>query len=201
MKTLHPVDSASFRQQSWANGKGRTTQLAAGPDPEHWSWRISMAHVDEDGAFSVLPGVRRQLAPLDGALELHFANGECMLGKRLKVLAFDGGRKIECHLLDGPGRDLNLMLRDGVQGELMTRPLVGSMVLPARQGRWFILQLTGQAMFTASDETLALAAGSALWLHPQAGVRTHIDGSGEIALIHLDDAPAPGDTAADASGS
>lgn len=189
MKILHPVDGASFREQSWANGKGRTTQLAAGPDPERWNWRISMAHVDSDGAFSVLPGVWRQLAPLDGALELRFADGERMVGTRLKVLAFDGGREITCHLLDSPGRDLNLMLRNGLQGELLTRPLVGSMLLPMRSGRWFILQLSGQATLKAADETLSLAAGSALWVHPQANVRTHIDGSGEIALVHIDDTP------------
>lgn len=185
MMILHPVDGDSFREQSWANGKGRTTQLAAGPDPERWAWRISMAHVDGDGAFSVLPGVWRQLAPLDGALELHFADGERMVGERLKVLAFDGGRHVECHLLDGPGRDLNLMLRDGAQGQLMTRPLVGSMLLPARDGCWFALQLVGQATFRTPDETLALSAGSALWVYPRAGIRIHIDGSGEIALVHL----------------
>ncbi len=185
MTILHPVSPDHFRQQAWANGKGRTTELAAGPDPAHWRWRISMARIEQDGPFSLLPGVRRQLAPLDGGLELHFGNGERLSGRRLQVLAFDGGRAVDCHLPDGPGRDLNLMLREGIHGELMTRPLAGTMRLPPHRGRWFILQLAGHAKVDAEDGHRELETGHALWAHAREDVRVFIEGAGEIALVRL----------------
>lgn len=185
MPILRPVPANRFRQQPWRNGRGRTTELAAGPDPDHWRWRISLARIDTDGTFSVLPGVHRQLAPLDGRLELRFEDGEYMSAQRHQVLTFDGNRHVACHLPDGPGRDLNLMLHDEVEGELLLRPLVGTMHLPSRTGCWFILQLSGHAEIRSGRESRPLEAGHALWVHPRDGVQTLLDGAGEIALVHL----------------
>lgn len=185
MRILTPV--TGFRQQAWANGGGRTTELAAGPDREHWRWRISMAHIDADGAFSVLPGVRRQLAPLDGGLELHFDDGERLTAQRLEVLHFDGGREITCHLLEGPGRDFNLMLREGAEGALVLRPLIDSMViLPNRNSRWLVFVVSGSCHLSAPDEHLDLDTGAAAWVQPLIGTRVLIEGAGELALVRLD---------------
>lgn len=191
MKILHPVPPSDFRQQSWANGKGRTTELATGPDHDHWTWRISMAYIDADGAFSVLPGVRRQLAPLDGGLALRFDDGEQVTGQRLQVLAFDGARALDCHLSDGPGRAFNLMLRDDTEGTLMARPLLDSMVLLPIPGRcWFAFVLAGSCQLTAGTERLDLGTGAAAWIQPPPGTRALIGGGGEIALVRFDRLPA-----------
>lgn len=186
MPMLQVIPTSQFRAQPWANGGGQTTELAAGPDPELWQWRISLARIEVDGPFSMLPGVRRQLAPLDGALELHFDDGERQAAPRLGVMHFDGGRPLRCHSPDGPGRDFNLMLRDGIDGDLLLRPLTGSMVwLPRPATRWFAYLLTGQARVSCGDEQQALAAGHALWIQPEAGTRVLVDGAGEIALVRL----------------
>ncbi|HET7300068.1 MAG TPA: HutD family protein [Oleiagrimonas sp.] len=186
MDMLQAVSPSQFREQPWANGSGQTTELAAGPDRDHWQWRISLARIDVDGPFSVLPGVRRQLAPLDGRLELHFDNDEQIHAKRLQVMHFDGGRTLACHSPDGPGCDFNLMLRDNVDGDLVVRPLLGSMVcLPRADTRWFAYMLGGQAEVSAGNEQLLLEAGHAAWIQPQSGARALIDGGGEIALVRL----------------
>ncbi|HEX7339052.1 MAG TPA: HutD family protein [Rhodanobacteraceae bacterium] len=186
MPVLQPVDSTSFRAQAWANGGGTTTELAAGPDRDHWDWRISLAQVDGDGPFSSLPGVRRQIAPLDGRLQLQFADAGTRIVHRLEVLTFDGGQPVDCHLLDGPGRDLNLMLRNGAEGTLVLRPLVGSMVLLPQAGwRWFAYMIGGHCQLDAGAQLLSLATGEAAWVEPEAGRRVLVEGGGELALVKL----------------
>lgn len=185
-----PVDSESFHSQPWANGGGTTTELAAGPDRGHWRWRISRADVVTAGPFSSLPGVRRQIAPLDARLRLKFADGRDRTLLRLEVFAFDGGDAPTCELPDGPGRDLNLMLRDGAAGQLIVRPLTGHMLLPPGALRWFVYQISGQARLVQGDTRLDLATGAAAWLIPIVGQRSAIEGGGDIALVRLDAEPA-----------
>jgi environmental stress-induced protein Ves len=186
MSTLHAVPAASFREQPWANGGGSTIELAAGPDPQRWQWRISLARIEQPGAFSAFAGVRRQLAPLDGRLVLDFADGRQMAARRLQVLHFDGDPPPSCRLPDGPGRDFNLMLRDGVDGEMLLRPLLGRMLLlPQPATRWFVYLLAGSATLVANDERLDVAAGNAAWVCPAEETRVAIDGAGEIALVRL----------------
>ena len=59
LRDVHPVP--------WRNGGGTTRELMAYPDSDHWAWRISVAEVASDGAFSDFPGVQRWLAILSGA--------------------------------------------------------------------------------------------------------------------------------------
>jgi environmental stress-induced protein Ves len=183
---LVAIDTGSFHRQPWANGGGTTTELAAGPDREHWRWRISLAEVDRPGGFSALPGVRRQLAPLDGRLHLCFPDGREVDAQRLQTLRFDGDPPPHCELPDGPGRDFNLMLRDGAEGELLLRPLVDSMVmLPQADTRWFVYLLAGQATLSTGTEQLMLAPGHAAWAQASPGLRVVIEGAGELALVRL----------------
>ncbi|HET7269062.1 MAG TPA: HutD family protein [Oleiagrimonas sp.] len=186
MRMIERIPADSFRSQAWANGDGRTRELAAGPDREHWRWRISIADVERDAAFSVLPGVHRQLAPLDGAIDLHFDDNDRLSAQRLEVLHFDGARECRCHLPDGPGRAINLMLREHTEGALMLRPLLDSMILLPSQGHvWFIVVVAGSCRLTADTEQLELATGDAAWIRIRAQSRALIEGGGELALIRL----------------
>lgn len=185
---LEPVPDTTFQQQAWANGAGQTTELAAGPDRERWKWRISLARVEGDSDFSVLPGVRRQLAPLDGDLELTFDDGETLIARRLEVIAFDGGRHARCHLPDGAGRDINLMLRAGAEGRLIVRPLLGSMVLlPTPWRRWFIYVLAGACHASIESDVLELDTGQAAWIQPPSRQRAIVEGAGEVAIVQIDE--------------
>lgn len=98
----------------WRNGGGITRELIAFPDPENWRWRISVAEVASDGAFSHFAGVQRWLAILSGTgVRLTTPDGEVELTPQSSVLAFDGATPVQCNLLKGPVQDLNLMLRSG----------------------------------------------------------------------------------------
>lgn len=184
-----PIDPSAFVEQTWANGNGRATELAVDTTHKPWHWRISVARLDGDAVFSSLPGVQRQFAPLNGPVKLLFASGNASRQvNRLQTLHFDGGDAPTCHVQDTPAYAINLMLRGNAQGELLLRPLVGSMLLTPQTGtRWFVYMLTGQAELATPETCLALTPGSAAWVQPRAGSRTIIEGAGEIAVIQLRD--------------
>lgn len=102
----------------WKNGGGLARDLLCSPSASDWTWRISLADVNADGPFSRYPGVQRWFAVVDGAgVELDFGGRRVTIRAGESPLEFDGAAAPGCRLIDGPTRDLNLMLR-GVRGTL-----------------------------------------------------------------------------------
>lgn len=66
------------KRMAWKNGGGETTEIIVSPPEasmDDFDWRISMATVTQDGAFSSFPGVDRTLAVLSGeGIELTVAD-------------------------------------------------------------------------------------------------------------------------------
>ncbi len=187
MPVLVAVPAPALRDEPWANGAGRTTVLAVGPDVLDWHWRLSIAVVDRPCAFSTLPGVRRWMAPLDGGIELSFPDGRTLRAPRLGVLEFAGDPAPTCTLPDGPTRDFNLMLRSQQTARLLARPLVGTMVLlPEVAVRWFVHVVAGNARLTTEGETLDIAQDRSAWVEAGAARgRIALDGTGEVVLVRL----------------
>lgn len=186
MSALRLVPSTALRTQAWANGAGTTTVLASGPDETNWQWRLSIADITQASTFSAYPGVRRQFAALDAPLRLRFEDKPEISLPRLSVTHFDGADAPHAWLPDGPTRAFNLMLRGNAQGELIARPLNGSMWLPQRvQWRWFVHVLGGHAIVQVDQERIDAAQGSNLWITAQRGERVRIDGGGELVLVQL----------------
>ncbi len=105
--------------QAWRNGGGLTRELHVWPPGPDWRLRLSLADIQRDGPFSAFPGVQRHFAVVEGGgVALQFPQGERQLRAGEPPLAFDGALAPGCRLLAGPTRDLNLMLRDGLQGGL-----------------------------------------------------------------------------------
>ena len=97
----------------WRNGGGTTRELLAWPAGNDWQLRISVAEIEADGPFSAYPGVERWFTVLQGAgVELAIAGVPHHLRRGDAPLCFDGEAVANCRLLDGPTRDLNLMLRN-----------------------------------------------------------------------------------------
>jgi hypothetical protein len=94
----------------WKNGGGTTRELLreAGDPP---SLRISVADVKADGPFSRFPDVDRVIALVDGrGFALDFADTSVTLDRPGLPFAFPGDVPCDCRLLDGPVRDLNVMV-------------------------------------------------------------------------------------------
>lgn len=116
------ISPDQFKQIPWKNGKGTTTELAIndGGTLDDFEWRLSIASVVEDGAFSDFSGYWRNLVLISGSgISLqHTLNGETktdQLTRLLHVSSFDGGRKTYGKLLGKSSKvgisDFNIMTK------------------------------------------------------------------------------------------
>jgi environmental stress-induced protein Ves len=102
------------RVTPWRNGLGTTTDVASEPTgstAEGFDWRISIATIDTDCAFSRFDGVDRVLVPLSpGGLRLTIEGRVVDVGRH-EALVFAGEHAVACTGVTERGYDLNLMVR------------------------------------------------------------------------------------------
>jgi environmental stress-induced protein Ves len=187
---------ADYRRMRWKNGGGWTTELAVSPENSAdaaaaFDWRVSIAEIESDGAFSPFPGCDRHIALLDGVgMELRFEDAETVrLDRRLQFVPFAGEAAVFGKLLAGPVRDFNVMTRrDACHAEVLHRPLVGPMVFFADAATWFVHLASGTATVKSGGIAQTLEAGDSLLLQPDANAgRAVLDGGGEVVLAKLAD--------------
>lgn len=167
----------------WRNGGGITRELIAWPDSQNWIWRISVAEVASDGAFSHFEGAQRWLSILAGTgVQLSIGSKEVErleLSERSEPLAFEGSTPVYCNLLQGAVQDLNLMLRYGHTGHMqrvcgrMRSVLKGAKIVAVYSVNTpAVLQLNG-AQFVLPKSTLAwqtLSTGSDLIIEANSAI-------------------------------
>ena len=109
------------RAMPWANGKGTSYEIASDRnESDNWSWRVAIAPVKEDGSFSVLSGIDRELVVIEGngmVLDVDGENIECLPDQ---VVRFSGDSTTFARLIDGPVTDLGLMTVRGSATRSMT---------------------------------------------------------------------------------
>jgi len=188
---MRVLSASDYRRARWKNGGGWTTQLAAHPattgEPgAAFDWRVSIAEIESDGAFSTFPGCDRHIALLEGiGMELRFdAAPAVRLERRLHFVPFAGEWNTEGILVSGPVRDFNVIVRrDAFGAEVLHRPLVGPMVFFPEPATWFIHLVGGRAEAKSAGGEVTLEAGSSLLLEPGARDRTVLNGGGELVLV------------------
>ncbi len=183
------IRAGEYRRMRWKNGAGWTSELARAGTGADFDWRVSVAEIERDGAFSTFTGCDRQIALLDGAgMEIEFEEAETIrLDQRLRFFAFAGEWHAHGRLLGGPVRDFNVIVRrDAFNVELLYRPLVGPMVfLPAAGTTWFVYLVGGHAELK-DVPGMELDAGDSLLLEPGDTVRNRVlSGGGEVVLVKL----------------
>jgi uncharacterized protein len=191
---------ADYRRMRWKNGGGWTTELAAFPESSEvgitFDWRISIAEIESDGAFSTFPGCDRQIALLDGiGMELRFnAAPSLRLERRLQFVPFAGEWQTYGTLLSGTVRDFNVIAkRDAIRAEIWHRPLVGPMVFLAETSvTWFVYIVGGNASIGNRERSSTLDAGDSLLLEANdSNQNTVLNGGGELVIVKLTHLPAP----------
>ncbi len=207
--SLRLIPANEYRRERWRNGLGWTREIARDEKREFesphkdvralaegcaydWDWRLSIAEVDSDCAFSAFPGCDRVLMLLSGnGMELRFDDGtvETVAPPHGRV-AFAGERGVQCHLLDGPTSDFNAIVRrDRCTMQVWHRPLVGSMVFFAEAGvTWAIHLIGGRASVKSAGVSVALDAGDTALLDAGAdgaAARSILDGGGDAILVRI----------------
>ena len=185
------IPANEYRRIRWRNGQGWTREIHAEGTAEDWSWRLSIAEIEHDAAFSLFPGVDRELMLLSGdGLRLRFDGGECVeLSPPHDRHRFAGERALTGELVDGTTHDFNLMWRrDRIRADTWHRPLVGPMVIFVEPGStWVVHLIAGQARFDATAGLPALAAGDTAVLEAGDDRRRYVlDGGGEALMIRLE---------------
>ena len=187
----HAPARHEYRRMRWKNNLGWTREIHRHPDRDDYAWRVSIAEIDHDCAFSPFPGHDRVLVLLEGnGMQLEFHDGR---SQRVEPahgrVAFRGEDGLDCRLIDGPTRDFNLIWdRKQVQAELMHRPLVGPMLFfPEPAVTWLVYLIGGRARLKDRPDVAALDTGDSLLLQAGTGDdnRIILDGGGELLLARV----------------
>ena len=185
------VPANEYRRERWRNGAGWTREIAAEPEGGAWTWRLSIAEIEQDAPFSRFEGVDREIVLLSGnGVRLRFDDGNVQaLEPPHGRLRFAGEAGVHGELIDGPTQDFNLMWRrEAIDAHLWHRPLVGPMVMFVEPGSvWAVHLLAGQAHFADASGLPELATADTALLVAQHDARERfvLDGGGEVLLVRL----------------
>jgi hypothetical protein len=178
-RLIRPGDHRIMR---WKNGQGVTAEIAIDPPDADlasgFRWRLSIADVSADGPFSAFPGYDRIIMPIAGkGMELRFADGRVeRLERPFEPFDFRGEDALVGRLIEGPVRDVNLMVRR----EALTAA-VG--VLALGQGRQVLPALGCGAtlILHALDGASSLDDGTVLAPADTVVIRVETDASHAVA--------------------
>jgi environmental stress-induced protein Ves len=188
------IKAGDCRPMRWRNGGGETIEIAVSPEGAtlaDFDWRVSMARVETDGAFSTFPGVDRTLAILDGAgLNLTIdAQPPVELTASALPFSFDGAAAAAARLRDGPVLDLNLMTRRARFAHRMTRLSLtepASVAVNARET--FVLPAEGSLTVETEHGVVRLEPRDALHGHAiSATWRLAPEGASRVYLLEIFD--------------
>ncbi len=127
---MRHLTRADYRVMPWANGRGTTTELIRVDRDGALNWRLSMAQVVEDGPFSRLPGVERNLTVIEGPGFDLVAPGVRLRAAPREPVAFSGDLDIRAEGVVAPSVDFNVMVA-GRAAEVL--PVTGHIQLTPRR--------------------------------------------------------------------
>lgn len=139
--------------QPWRNGMGVQYEVTAnGPLPEGWSWRLSTADILHDAPFSLYAGVVREFCVATGNGVILTIDGVSHHCGPHSITTFDGGSSIHASVIDGPTKDINLMVRHSSPPLHLAIHTAGD----GFQGAEALLALGGGAKLFVDDESVEL---------------------------------------------
>ena len=109
---IRHLKANDFKVMPWENGRGQTTEMWREDRAGAMLWRLSRAMVLEDGAFSIFPGVERNLTVISG-VGFDLVGAERIRAGLLQPVEFDGDLAIRAEGVLGPCEDFNVMVRRG----------------------------------------------------------------------------------------
>ncbi|MGB4860334.1 MAG: HutD family protein [Dokdonella sp.] len=190
---LRHLPATSHRRTRWKNGGGWTTELGIEPATadlnDEFDWRVSIADIEEDGPFSLFPGVERDLFLLEGAgMVLDIDDVEQRLDQPLQRVHFSGDANVECRLIDGPTRDFNVMVRARsiVAYIAASEPLSDLAIAGPAGSQWLVYICSGEAIIDADASTIKLSTGDGLRIDsPDQAAEFTISSTGRLLVMRF----------------
>lgn len=105
------IRTTGVSPRPWANGGGVTRELLVSIDG---AWRVSLAEIDREGAFSRFPGRRRLLTVVEGPVLTLVVDGVEHVVEPRRPFAFDGAAEVSATVPEGAVRALNVIADPGV---------------------------------------------------------------------------------------
>jgi hypothetical protein len=106
---IRHLNANNFKEMPWANGKGTTVEMLRIEREGQVMLRLSRAMVVEDGAFSVYPGIERNLTVLSGPGFDLVGAGVLLHALPLVPVAFAGDIPIRAEKVTERSEDFNVM--------------------------------------------------------------------------------------------
>jgi len=184
------IPFAGLAPVPWKNGGGSTIEIAIGPPDagfDDFDWRVSLATIAEDGAFSQFPGVDRTLALVEGhGMTLQIDGEPTLISEAVPVVAFDGSSEVHARLSRGQTTDFNVMSRsERCWHQFGRRRLSGDSTFVARADVTVLFLAEGDSLQMASDaERIGLVRYDAVVLE-QGTVWKLEAGQGTIFIVDV----------------
>ncbi|MGO4836641.1 HutD family protein, partial [Rhizobiaceae sp. 2RAB30] len=180
---------ADHKTMPWKNGGGVTTEIAVFPADaglDDFLWRVSTARVDQDGPFSMFPGIDRTLSILEGeGLDLTIDGEPVRLTSVSAPYGFAADVPVGSRLIGGSVVDLNVMTRRGLCSSHVRRIQLASLesVGEADAVTMLLPDVRLPIALGARKETVEL--GDAVLLDPGEAISLHADNDGEAFVITI----------------
>lgn len=184
------IPFAGLSPVPWKNGGGSTTEIAIGPPDsgfEDFDWRVSLATIEKDGAFSAFPGVDRTLALVEGhGMTLDIDGEPTLLTETEPVAAFDGSSQVMAKLSRGGSTDFNAMTRsERCYHTFGRRRLSGNSTFVARADVTVLFLAEGDALELRNEqERIGLVRFDAVVLEPGSTWKLEA-GQGMIYIVDI----------------
>ena len=185
--SIQIVRFASLAKKPWKNGGGATAEIAVAPPDaglDDFDWRLSIADIAADGAFSRFDRIDRTTALLAGAgVVLEVAGDERRVDLVGAAIAFPGDAPAFARLIAGPIRDFNVMTRRGRFTHEVVRVRAGAIApIEAQDEILAIVALEDSSTVLVEGESLVLNVHDTLVCY-DIGARLHIDRPALRAMI------------------
>lgn len=171
---LRIVKRSGWTRQPWRNGRGMTNEVLRDGEGDSFSWRISVAEVEESVHFSQFNGIDRILTQLEGGpLLLTIADTTVRTAALGEPCVFAGEAPVYCHVTGSKARDLNVMTRRDQVRSSMARLTEDFELTAVPFGRSFVYvgggRVTCDAMAVEADDLIEATPGKALKLQLSPG--------------------------------
>ena len=178
----------------WKNGGGTTTELAQGlarASDQEWSWRISLADVEQSGPFSIFAGIDRITCVVEGdGMDLSHDDGSLIALEPNQPVAYDGGTTVVGVLRKTPIRNFNVMVdRRFLRATVTIVQGPNALSVQTERGKTlFIHMLQGQCSVTPANRSAdTLSTFESLIVEAFGEVAVRVEPMARAAIVHFEE--------------